>query len=136
MKKFFEHSRFANFILADGFSAITLGPWAFNKGSYTQRAKNHECTHMKQWAEWTVLTSIIITILMIVFNISPWFMLLCPIMYYILYILEWVVRLPINGTKLAHYHLSFEYEAYNNAHNDNYVVNRNYFESLKYLFVK
>lgn len=135
MKKFFENSKLAKFILMDGYLAITLGPWAFNKKTYNQECKNHECTHMRQWVEWTILSIIIITGLIIGLNISPWWMLVAPITYYILYILEWVIRLFINGSD-AYRHLSFEREAYNNESDNTYNTNSNYFGSLKYVFKK
>lgn len=135
MKKFFENSKLAEFILMDGYIAITLGPWAFNKKTYDQECKNHEGTHMRQWVEWTILSVIIITGLIIGLNISPWWMLVTPITYYILYILEWVIRLFINGSK-AYRHLSFEREAYDNKSDNTYNTNSNYFGSLKYIFKK
>lgn len=135
MKKFFENSKLAKIILMDDYIAITLGPWAFNKKTYDQKCKNHECTHMRQWVEWTILSIIIITGLIISLNISPWWMLVAPVTYYILYILEWVIRLFINGTK-AYRHLSFEQEAYDNESDNTYNTNSNYFGSLKYIFKK
>lgn len=135
MKKFFENSKLAKTILMDGYIAITLGPWAFHKKIYDQECKNHECTHMRQWAEWTILSTIIIIGLMFGLDISKFWLLLPPIVYYILYIFEWFIRLFINGSN-AYRHLSFEREAYDNENNDNYNTNCGYFSSLKYLFKK
>ena len=135
MKKFFENSKLAKFILFPNYLAITLGPWAFNKRTYDQECKNHECTHMRQWTEWTLLSSLIILIIIALTDSSPWWVLTSPLVYYILYIVEWVVRLFINGTS-AYYHISFEKEAYDNESDNSYNTNSSYFSSLKYLFKK
>lgn len=134
MKKFYDESKFAN-LLMPGYMAITLGPVAFSKRVFSQVDKNHECTHMRQWAEWMVVATIIISLLIIIFNISGWWMILAPVFYYILYMLEYVIRIPINKGD-AYKHLSFEREAYEHENDDNYNTNCDYFGSLKYLFKK
>ena len=135
MKKFYGESWFAKLILLKNYLAITLGPVAFSKSTFIQKHKNHECTHMRQWAEVAILSYIVLTVIMICTNISPWFLLLPLIVYYVLYILEWLIRLQFNGID-AYRHLSFEREAYNNEHDDCYNTNCGYFGWLAYVFKK
>lgn len=53
-------------------------------------------------------------------------------MFYVLYILEWIVRLPFYR-KDAYNHISFEQEAYKNQYDNNYLENGDYFGWVKYL---
>lgn len=50
--------------------------------------------------------------------------------FYILYILEWILKLPFYGKK-AYYNISFEKEAYNNEKKFNYIKNRKRYNWLK-----
>lgn len=55
--------------------------------------------------------------------------------FYLLYLLEWVLKLPwaIFGYK-PYKNISFEREAYNNDINPNYLPTRRKFTWLKYIF--
>jgi len=57
------------------------------------------------------------------------------IFFYIWYVLEWLIRLFINGFN-AYYMISFEQEAYDNQKNENYLSNRKHYAWFKYLFDK
>ncbi len=53
--------------------------------------------------------------------------------FYILYIIEWMVRLVMYGNgKKAYYNISFEREAYRNGHDLSYLKNRKLYSWLKY----
>lgn len=52
------------------------------------------------------------------------------IFFYIVYILEWIVRLFMNGN--AYRNISFEQEAYDNQLDPNYLKNRKRYCWLKY----
>lgn len=54
--------------------------------------------------------------------------------FYILYVLEWLVRLVImHNAKQAYSRISFEMEAYYNQYNSSYPDTRQHFTWLKYL---
>ena len=69
-------------------NAITLWPFVFYKGNLTADLVQHELVHLRQQRELLVIG------------------------FYILYGLEWFIKLFIYG-KYAYWHLSFEEEAYN-----------------------
>ena len=90
---------------------ITLYPFIVlrehYKGSGT-KIINHESIHIEQQKE----------------------LLIIP--FYILYILEWFIKLFFYGKK-AYYNISFEREAYANEHNEEYLQTRKLYSWLKYL---
>ena len=133
MKKFYGESWLAKMILFNNYLAITLGPLAFSKKQFAQKTKNHECTHMRQWAEVTIVSYIIVSILMLFMHIPSCVLFIPLISYYILYVLEWIFRLFIDG-KHAYRRLTFEREAYDNELNDNYNTNCGYFGWIGYWF--
>lgn len=54
--------------------------------------------------------------------------------FYILYIIEWIVRLVMYGNrKKAYYNISFEREAYRHGQDLDYLKNRRLYSWLKYL---
>ena len=55
------------------------------------------------------------------------------ILFYILYVLEWVLKLPFYGSK-AYYNISFEREAYSNDKNLNYLNIRKRYNWIKLIF--
>jgi hypothetical protein len=55
------------------------------------------------------------------------------ILFYILYVLEWILKLPFYGSK-AYYNISFEREAYKNDNNPNYLAIRKRYNWIKLIF--
>ncbi len=56
------------------------------------------------------------------------------IFFYILYLIEWMIRLAIyRNFKKAYYEISFEREAYTHGHDLNYLRHRHHYNWLKYL---
>lgn len=54
--------------------------------------------------------------------------------FYILYIIEWLIRLlQYRNWNKAYMNISFEREAYANGHNHSYLHSRRYYSFLKYL---
>lgn len=89
---------------------ITLWPWIIVRPKMRKNTINHETIHIKQQQELLVLP------------------------FYLLYGLEWLIRLVIyRNTRKAYYNLSFEREAYTNAHNFEYVAQRKPWSWVKYL---
>lgn len=90
---------------------ITLWPWIIIRPYKGEVTINHETIHIKQQQELLVIP------------------------FYIIYILEWFIKLFIYGSpKSAYRNLSFEREAYKNEYNMNYVKSRKLFSWVKYLF--
>ena len=108
----------------------------------TQRVRNHECVHARQWFETTALAGTIILALVLVFNISAWWMMLSGIVYYVWYIVEWMIKgvyytIMIDewtcDMETPYQSISFEREARLSERNSNYLENSNYFAWLKEL---
>ena len=51
--------------------------------------------------------------------------------FYVLYVLEWILKLPIYGSK-SYYNISFEREAYQYEKNFEYLKDRSLFSFLDY----
>lgn len=94
-----------------GFSAINLFGIVFVRKEYrlTQELYNHEAIHFAQMKE-----------LLFVF-------------FYVLYFIEWFVKLFIYGKK-SYYHISFEKEAYLNDRKTGYLTNRKAYSFIPYIF--
>lgn len=112
--RFKPMTRFLNIFLK-GFVGITLAPFGIYlrpSHFYSNRVRNHETIHWAQQME----------------------MLILP--FYFWYVLEWFLRLFINGPSRAYENLSFEREA--SAHEGEclYLSNRKPFSWFKYLINK
>lgn len=59
-------------------------------------------------------------------NVTPWWMLAAPFIYYLWYVLEYLIKVFAFGYR-AYRHISFEQEAYDNQSDDDYVENRRMF---------
>jgi hypothetical protein len=98
---------------------ITLWPFIILREKYQSstsywRAKrekiiNHESIHIAQQGELLVIP------------------------FYVLYILEWFIKLFFYG-KRAYYNISFEREAYGYEHSKDYLQTRKPYAWLKYIF--
>lgn len=141
MKKIFYDSWLARMLLF-GYHTITIGPFVFSRKTadeMTQETKNHECTHARQWMEVTVSAGILLLAAVLACDLSPWWMLLSGIVYYVWYVLEWLVRVaihrlrPSGDRKSAYKMISFEREANGNELDPNYLENCRYFAWIEYL---
>lgn len=74
-----------------------------------ERVINHESIHIAQQGELLVIP------------------------FYVLYILEWFIKLFFYG-KRSYYNISFEREAYANEYDKEYLKNRKSYTWLKYIF--
>ena len=74
--------------------------------SKRERIINHESIHIKQQEE----------------------LLIIP--FYVLYVLEWFIKLFFYG-KQSYYNISFEREAYSNEHDKDYLKNRKRYRWIK-----
>lgn len=136
MKKIRYNSLIARTFLWKNYNTITLAAWVctkcMSKEEMTQSTRNHECTHARQWVECMLASGTIIWALVLFANISAWWFSLAFFMFYILYVLEWLIKLPFYGTK-AYRNISFEREAFECEGDNNYLENGDYFEWVKYI---
>lgn len=139
MKKICYNSWIARHFLFPSYSTITLAAWVCTKfktkETMPQYVRNHECTHARQWTEMFLLTGALIWFISLFVEISPWLYLVAVLAFYLLYVVEWLIRLLINGRE-AYKYVSFEREAQNAQYNETYLENTNYFVWVKYLFRK
>lgn len=127
MRRYFTNSALAKALLFEGYSTIAIGWFVFSKlDKLTNRTKVHETIHALQWTEVTLVAFVLFAALS--WMISPYWMLISPIVYYVLYVLEWLIRLPFGN---AYRNISFESEAFANHNNCNYLCERELFAWLK-----
>lgn len=146
MKVFYE-SKLAKCLLLPGYSSITLGCFVFTKKSEAemeQRVLNHEAIHVRQWEEVTI-ASLVLVFSLVIFGLSPAWLLMAPFLYYVLYVTEYLIYLGywlwkgIKGTSYRSAHhaayrtICFEAEAYGNQEIAGYLEVRNWFEMLRYI---
>lgn len=101
-------------LLMDGYRGVTLYPYIVMKDASLQNDKvfvNHESIHFHQQKELLVIP------------------------FYIIYLLEFVVRyFQYKDFDKAYRNISFEREAYANEYNTDYLKNRSKFSWVFYLF--
>lgn len=120
-----------------GSKAITIWPFVFarTKRPLSDQDVNHETIHWWQQLEVIIVTALIIIPLTIFAHLSPWFLLLILSMYYILYLLDYLIRLCIyQDSHKAYRNIAAEQEAYNNQDDLDYPAVRTPFAELKYVF--
>lgn len=138
MKKIFCDNRLAKVLLCmSSCHTVTVGPFVLSRRKeekLTQDTRNHECTHVRQWAEMAVVCGLLVWVLMLSFDLSAWWLALSGLAFYLWYGLEWLVRLVRLGDAGEAYRaISLEREAYGNEGDANYLENSSYFAWLKYL---
>ena len=120
-----------------GFKAITLWPFVFARKKFNPLddvTLDHEGIHLRQQVEVLVVAAAVLLILCIT-CISWWWMCIAPFAYYILYCMEYIIRLCAYGRgHEAYKNISFEQEAFLNERNFNYLSEeRKAFAWVKYL---
>lgn len=121
-----------------GFTALTIWPFIFvrsdSKESFTKKMERHETTHALQQIELAIVGLILATISLI-FGYGWWSLLFLPLFFW-LYALEFLVKLPFCkfDTIRAYMSISTEQEAY--EHQDEFGYNnvRKHFAFSKFLF--
>ena len=95
MKKVYCNNLLAKVLLAfSSCHTITIGPFVLSKRPeeiITQKVRNHECTHARQWVEMAVATGTVIWILLLCFDLSAWWLVLAGLAFYLWYGVEWLV---------------------------------------------
>lgn len=121
-----------------GFAALTIWPFVFvrsdSKESFTKKMERHETTHAKQQIEMTVV-GLFLAISMFLFDCG-WYSLIPVGLFFELYCLEWLVKLPLCGfcIKKSYLSISFEQEAYDHQDEVYYNEVRKDFAWLRFLF--
>ena len=138
MKKIRYNSWIARTFLWKNYNTITLAAWVctkcMSKEEMTQSTRNHECTHARQWVECMLASGVIIWALVLFANLSAWWFVLSFLMFYILYVLEYLIKLiRYRNFSKAYKNISFEREAYECQFDNNYLENGDYFEWVKYI---
>lgn len=146
MKNIFYNSWVAKTVLClSKCHTIMLFGFVFSKlkeKEVTQRVRNHECVHARQWFEVTALSGSVLLAIVLVFGISPWWMLLSGGIYYVWYVLEWVCKSVWYSVMIDEWtcdmetpyqSISFEREARLSERDSNYLENSGYFGWLKEL---
>lgn len=146
MKNVFYNSWVAKSVLClSKCHTIMLFGFVFSKlkeEEVTQRVRNHECVHARQWFEVTALSGSILLAIVLVFGISPWWMLLGGGIYYVWYVLEWVCKSVWYSVMIDEWtcdmetpyqSISFEREARLSERYNNYLENSGYFGWLCYI---
>lgn len=146
MKNVFYNSWVAKTVLClSKCHTIMLFGFVFSKlkeEEVTQRVRNHECVHARQWFEVTLLFADLILGVVLIFGISPWWMLLGGGIYYVLYVLEWMCKSVWYSVMIDEWtcdmetpyqSISFEREARLSERDSNYLENSGYFGWLKEL---
>lgn len=130
-----------NYIPFQGFKAITIWPLVFARKKFRPLDDvtiNHEGIHLIQQLEVIILSLLVLAIIVLSLHISPLWLLLSLASYYILYCLEYVIRLCAYGRgHEAYRNISFEQEAFLNERDFNYLAkDRKPFAWVKYLWRK
>lgn len=146
MKNIFYNSWVAKTVLClSKCHTIMLFGFVFSKlkeEEVAQRVRNHECVHARQWFEVTALSGSVLLAIVLVFGISPWWMLLSGGIYYVWYVLEWVCKSVWYSIMMDEWtcdmetpyqSISFEREARLSERDSNYLENSGYFGWLKEL---
>ena len=146
MKNVFYNSWVAKSVLClSKCHTIMLFGFVFSKlkeEEVTQRVRNHECVHARQWFEVTALSGSVLLAIVLVFGISPWWMLLSGGIYYVWYVLEWMCKSVWYSVMIDEWtcdmetpyqSISFEREARLSERDNNYLENGGYFGWLKEL---
>lgn len=146
MKNVFYNSLIAKAVLClSKCHTIMLFGFVFSKlkeEEVTQRVRNHECVHARQWFEVAALSGSVLLAIVLVFGISPWWMLLGGGIYYVWYVLEWMCKFVWYSVMIDEWTcdmetpyeaISFEREARLSERDSNYLENGGYFGWLKEL---
>lgn len=124
-----------NIIPVKGFRAINLFGILFVRGNATINGvdMNHESIHSRQILE-VIVSFYPIWIAICIFS-SPWIaLIIMPFSFYILYVLEWIVRLiQFRNANEAYRNISFEREAYTYQSDLSYLEKRKPLAWVKFI---
>lgn len=129
---------YSNIIPWKGFLAMTVWPFMFIRRDYRWQFnatdENHETIHAHQQKE-MLPVGLALSVVLFLTGCGWWSLLAIPLFFW-WYIIEWIVRIPINGfdTHKAYRAISFEQEAYFFQGDFYYLKRRSRFLWTRYLF--
>ena len=135
---------FNKLIPFSGFLAMTLWPFIFVREELAKRystvVNNHEHIHAEQQhihaeqQKEMLIVGFALALIGFVFGLGWWALLFVPIFLW-WYLLEWIIRIPVEGSsRQAYRNISFEREAYANEKDLAYLGSRKHFVWIKYMF--
>lgn len=146
MSRVFYDSKLAKFLLFDGYTTIMLFGFIFTKYKKLMPSTlRHEKIHCKQYED--CLIAFLLPFILLGILHSWWWMILYPLMFYILYGIEWAISMiyntirmlivdkrfhPIRANDKTYYASAFEMEAYDNEGKIDYLKTRKRFAFIKY----
>lgn len=118
MKAVFYNNYLAKKFLQEGISTIMffgLILTKLRKEEFSRKTYEHECIHRQQYSECAMIGGFLMLIAF--FALQWWWAIVLPFtLFYILYLLEWGVKMVIyRDVDKAYYAISFEREAYDLA---------------------
>lgn len=134
MKKIFN-----SFIPFKGYTALTTIPFIFIRKDrekyFDHRAERHEYTHVYQQIE-VLLLSIIIACVAVMLGATAWLLIIPPFTFYIIYLLEWLLKLPFCkfDRNKAYRSISTEQEAFGHELDCEYNGRRKPFAWIIFIF--
>lgn len=130
------NDKLARLILMSGYHTITIGPIILTtkkRSEVNPCIIRHERIHVHQWAEITTLCILTVLLCRSVLGVSMWWIMACPLIYYVWYVTEYIIRLLAgHGAHEAYRSIAFEQEAYDNEQEEKYLDRRNLFSFMRY----
>jgi hypothetical protein len=133
MKIVYENNWFARLVLAKGFNAFMFFGLVLARGTMSERTRRHEMIHVHQWVEVTC-ACLLVVLFTGFFTGAWWTAMLAPVVFYVLYIVNWLVMLVVPGVRNAYRAICFEREAYARELDKCYLDDRPLFGWVKYIF--
>lgn len=116
--------------------SMSVWPWIFVKNAVKDYVITHELIHCQQQKE-VMVASALICLALVILGATPFVFLAIPFPFYILYLLEYVIRLCIyRNHREAYRNISTEQEAYLHQFEAGYPMTRGDFAWLRFIFKK
>lgn len=132
-----------------GFTSLAVWPVVLVHSDsvelFDATARRHEGTHLVQQLEVTILAAMLLSVIILAdrqvmlagghgSDLSWWIVLLSPLAYYALYLLDWLVRLIVHRDRREAYrNVIFEQEAYLHERDEGYLRRRRSLAWLGYV---
>jgi len=129
---------FNNIIPFEGYIAITVMPFIFVRKDlahkYDTATDRHEHIHGRQQLEFLVVALALMAGIILISGISWWWLCASPVLYFIWYGIEYLIRdLAYGNDEEAYRNVSFEQEAFLNEGNSTYLSHRKPFAWVRYI---
>lgn len=116
--------------------SMSVWPWIFVKKAVKDYVITHELIHCQQQKEVMAVTALV-CLALVILGATPWILCAVPFSFYILYLLEYIIRLCIYcNHREAYRNISTEQEAYLNQMTAGYPMTRRDFAWVRFIFKK